>query len=131
MKTIKFVGYLFYRYYSKGDWHDIPYFTAVCSMTLLGYIHLMQAAVLFNFDPVPTDLSNNIWIKRLIVCLVMLPIFFVVSQLFKRKDLEHLKTKYDGDPKKVSKGNHWLIAYIIISFALFVGLLYLKRPFDK
>jgi hypothetical protein len=132
MKTIKFAGYLLYRYYSKGDWHDIPYFTTLCSMTLLGYLHLTQLLIILNkIDLIPTEFSDNIWIKRLIICLVMLPIYIIMSRLFRRKDIDVLKKKYDNNQTQIRKGNIWLIVYAIMSFALIFILIYSMKTYEK
>lgn len=118
MKTIKFVGYLFYRYYSKGSRGNIAYFSTMCTMTLLGFMHLMQILILLNkVDIIPINSSDDKGTKRIIMFVVMLPIYFVVTFLFKKSDIEPLKKKYEYNWDKVFKGNVWLIVYIIASFA--------------
>jgi hypothetical protein len=128
MKTIKFVGYLFYRYYSKGPRANIPYFSALCSMTLLGFFHLMQLLIILDkVDLIPIEKTDNIWTKRLVMFLTMLPIYFIMTRLFRTEDLPPLKEKYDSNRDKVFKGNIWLIVYAIISFSLIFALTFLKR----
>ncbi len=128
MKTIKFIGYLFYRYYSKGSRANIPYFSALCSMTLLGFFHLMQLLIVLDrVDLIPTEKTNNIWIKRLIMFLTMLPIYLIMTRLFKKEDIAPLKEKYDYNWDKVFSGNVWLIVYSITSFALVFVLTFLKK----
>ena len=128
MKTIKFIGYLFYRYYSKGPRANIPYFSALCSMTLLGFFHLMQLLIVLDkVDLIPTEKTNNIWTKRLIMFLAMLPIYLIMTRLFRKEDIAPLKEKYDYNWDKVFSGNIWLIVYGITSFALIFVLTFLKK----
>jgi len=128
MKTIKFVGYLFYRYYSKGPRASIPYFSAICSMTLLGFMHLMQILILFNkVNLIPINSDENKLTKRLIILIFMLPIYFIMTRLFRKKDIEPLKEKYDYNWDKVYSGNVWLIIYIIISMTLIGILVFWKK----
>lgn len=128
IKTIKFVGYLFYRYYAKGPRASFPYFSTLCSMTFLGYIHLFQILILLNsVDLIPINPTNSKLFKRLIMFFVMLPIFFLITQLFKKSDIVPLKEKYDNNWDKVYKGNTWLVIYIIISIALIFILAILKK----
>lgn len=124
MKTIKFIGYLFHRYYSKGPRANIPYFSAICSMTLLGFMHLMQILILLTSI---SDITTDKLAKRLIVFLTMLPIYFVMTILFKKSDLAPLKEKYDRDWDKVFKGNVWLVFYVIASFTLIIILALWKK----
>jgi hypothetical protein len=56
----------------------------------------------------------------------MLPIFFVMTSLFKKSDIQLLKEKYN-DGTKVFKGNIWLVIYIIVSFALIFVLTFWKK----
>ena len=57
----------------------------------------------------------------------MLPIYIVMTILFKKSDLALLKEKYDRDWDKVFKGNVWLVFYIIASFALLIILALWKK----
>ena len=123
MKTLRFVGYLFHRYYSKGSRANIPYFSTICSMTFLGFIHLMQILVLLDLViAIPINSAYDKLTKRLILILVMLPIYFLITSLFKKSDIESQKEKYHYDWDKVFRGNVWLVIYIILSFALTIFL---------
>ena len=128
MKTIKFVGYLFYRYYSKGPRANIPYFSTMCSMTLMGFMHLIQILILLDkVSIIPINSSDDKLTKRLIMFLIMVPIYFLMTSLFKKSDIEPLKEKYDYNWDKVFNGNVWLVIYIILSFALIFVLAIWKR----
>jgi hypothetical protein len=128
MKTIKFVGYLFYRYYSKGSRASIPYFSTMGSMTLLGFMHLMQILILLNKGGfIPINNTDDKLTKRIIIFFVMLPIYFLMTRAFKKSDIELLKKKYDNNWDKVFSGNVWLIIYCILSFSLIFVLAFWKK----
>ncbi len=130
MKTIKFVGFLFYRYYSKGSRANIPYFSTMCSMTLLGFFHLMQLLILFDkVNLLPLNSSQDKLTKRLLMFIVMLPIYFFMTRLFKKSDIEPLKDKYAYNWDKVFNGNVWLVVYIIVSFSFIVVLAVWKKNY--
>ncbi len=102
MKTIKFVGYLFYRYYSKGPRANIPYFSTLCAMTMLGFMHLMQLLILFDgVDLIPIKSNDDKLTKKLIIFGSMIPLYLLMTQLFKKKDIEMLKEKYNYNWDKV------------------------------
>src|SRR5437764_12715084 len=119
MKTIKFTAFLFDRYYSEGRWADnMPYFRTLLSMTLLGFIHLMQIlAILHKVDLIPIKTSDNLWRKRVVMFLLMLPIFLLFKRVVKKNDLEILKKEYEYNWEKLFNANIWLIVYIILSFS--------------
>lgn len=92
MKTTKFSGYLFYRYYAKGSRASIPYFSTICSMALLGYLHLLQILILIDkTNLIPINASDINLTKRLIIFFIMCPIYFLMTRLFKKSDIEPLK----------------------------------------
>ena len=128
MKTIKFVGYLFYRYYSKGPRASIPYFSTMAAMTFLGYIHLMQVLILLDrVNVIPINPSDNKTTKGLTLLLVMLPIYLLMTRLFKKSDVGSLKEKYGRNWDKVFSGNVWLVIYMVLSFALMIVLAFLTK----
>lgn len=119
MNTIKFIGYLFYRYYEKPPQRGDPYFRTMASLTLLAYIHIMQLLIFFNkTDLIPIKNSDEKLTKTIIMLLVFIPIYLFVTRLLKKSDIEPLKEKYDYNWDKVHSGNIWLIIYIILSMAL-------------
>jgi hypothetical protein len=92
-------------------------------MTLLGYMHLMQILILLNkVSLIPTDSTDDRGVKRIIMFFVLLPIYFLMTLLFKKSDIEPLKEKYDNNWNKVFSGNVWLIIYCISSFTLVMAL---------
>ncbi len=119
MNTIKFIGYLFYRYYEKPPQRGNPYFRTMGSLLLLVYIHILQLLALFNkIDLIPIKSSDDKLTKSIIMLLILIPIYLFVTKLLKKSDIEPLKEKYDYNWDKVHSGNLWLIIYIILSMAL-------------
>ncbi len=129
MKLIKFAAFLFYRYYSGGRRPDSsPYFRTICTMTLLAFIHLMQ--VLIAIDKVgliPIASADGKTAKQFILFLIMLPIYLLLSQLVRKKELEEMKEVYFYNWDGVFNGYVWLFVYMIFSFLLFMGLAYWSR----
>jgi len=123
MRTIKFVAYLFYRYYSTGPRKDVAYLSSLLAMCLLFYIHLFQFLILFGgtgIIPSGNKTQISTWLKMV---LFMLPVFLLFRWLIKESELKTLSYSQE----KIKKGNVWLIIYIILSVALLVLLiLYFK-----
>jgi hypothetical protein len=128
MNTIKFIGYLFYRYYTKPPKATIPYFRTLCSLSLLAFMHLMQILILINkTDLIPIKSSDDKLTKRIIMFFVFIPIYLLMTRLFKKTDIEPLKEKYDNNSDKVYSGNVCLIIYIILSMVLIGVLAFWKK----
>lgn len=120
MNPIKFTAFLLYRYYSGGRRPDnIPYFRTMCSMTLLVLMHVFQILILLRkteFIPInPSDSKDTKW---LIMLLIMLPIYFLLTLLVKKNELQKMKEEYSYSWDKIFKWNVWFIIYIVLSFSL-------------
>ena len=120
MRTIKFPAFLLYRYYSTGRWADsMPLFRTKLTMTLLGFIHFMQILIVFHkTDFIPFKSSDNIWWKRFVIFLIMLPIYLLLTAIIRKYDIDKLNEEYKYNWDKIFSGNVWLIAYITLSFSL-------------
>lgn len=125
MKILKFVSFLFYKYYSVGPTSRIPYFSTLCALVLLFYIHLVQILILIDgMDLIPTDGSQAKAGNFLKLGLFMAPFFLLFGLLIKESELKKLKYS----EQKIKKGYIFLIIYIIFSFAVMILLaLYKKR----
>lgn len=126
MRIIKFVAFLFYRYYTttKGFAQDIPYFATICALTLLGYIHVFQIlAILRRSNFIPTNGDSTKWSNYLIMGLFMLPIFIFFRVIINKRELDTMQ--YDA--RQVKKGCTLLIVYIILSFSLLMFLAILNK----
>jgi len=106
----------------------MPYFRTLVTMTLLGFLHLMQLLVLLDkVGLIPTAKTNDIWVKWLLIFLAMLPIYFLMTRLFRMADIAPLKEEYDFNQSKIYRGNVLLVTYAITSLALTFVLAILRK----
>lgn len=114
--------YLFNRYYSKGGTKNIPYFSALCAVVFLIYVHIFQILILLNkVNVLELNKEGDIRIEKYgRLALFLLPIFLIVAFLIKPSDLK--KLSYEED--KIRKGNTYLIAYVIGNFILLFLLMF-------
>ncbi len=127
MKLLKFIAYLFYRYYSTGPTSRIPYFSTIGVLVLLCYFHLLQVAMIFDVTYlIPTDGSQMKFSNFLIMGLFMTPFFIGFSLIIRKAELDKMSyTKI-----KMRRGYFFLILYVIVSFAVVILLaLYKKGKF--
>lgn len=125
MKTLKFVMFILYRYYSKGGTRDIPYFSSLCAIVLLIYLHIFQVLILLDKvdEVLPMKSDDERGIKYFKLAVFLLPVFLVVAFLVKPRDLKDMQY----DEQKVKWGGIYLILYAISSFTLLFVLILLKR----
>jgi hypothetical protein len=129
MKTLRYITYLFYSYYSKGARRNAAYLSSVLSVTFLFYITIMVFAVFFNLDNyIPISLNESKGSRYLKLALFMSPIFFFIYFGVKEKKIEELKDKlgYDHYDKEF---NHrvLLFVYLAIAFVTLMTLAVLKK----
>jgi len=121
MKTLKFVMYLFYRYYNKGGTRRIPYFSALCAVVFLIYIHIFQLLIILDKVSLLPMQKNDLRIEKYgKLALFLLPIFLIVAYLIKPSELKTLQ--YDSE--KVRKGGVNLIIYIVANIILLFVLMF-------
>ena len=124
MKTIKFIAFLFYRYYSTGPTKDIPYFSTLCALVMISVIHLFQILILFDaMYLVPTDGSQRKIENFLIMGLFLIPFFLLFRLLIKETELKEMVY----EKEKIRRGYIGLIFYISISFVLLILLILYKK----
>jgi len=118
MKLLRFVMFLFYRYYSKGGTIRIPYFSALCATVFLIYIHVFQILIIFDkVDWFPMKEDDLQMIKYWKLAMFLFPIFIITAYLVKESDLKNL----DYSDEKIKQGGACLILYVLLSvFLLFV-----------
>lgn len=124
MKTLKFVAFLFYRYYSTGNTKQIPYFSTLCALVMIFGLHLYQILILTNsMNLIPTDGSQakiGNWIE---MGLFLVPIFLLFKNLVKESELKEMSY-----PKnKIAIGYILLVFYIVASFTLLILLALYKK----
>jgi amino acid transporter len=126
MRLVKFVAYLFYRYYSVS-WsrRRTPYFSTLLSLTILCFLHLLQIFILLiRMNIIPMNNSGDRMERLRRATLLMLPIFFVFLALIRKSKLKLMRY----DERKVKKANILLVLYIALSigFTIMTKLLCLK-----
>jgi len=124
MKTMRFIAYLFYRYYSTGPTKDIPYFSTLCALVMLIGLHVFQILVLFNkVSFLPVSSKNTRAENFLIIALCLLPIFLITAAIVKKSDLQEMTY----EEAKVKRGYMFLILYIVLSIALLLLLIFYRK----
>jgi len=125
MKTVKFVAYLFYRYYSSsGARKDIPYFSTLCALVILFYIHLVQLLILLNMMNIIPIQTGDMRVGRFFkIALFLLPFFFLFIAFIRKSELQSIQY----DELKVKKGYIYLVIYIVLSFSFMIFLAILKK----
>lgn len=125
MKVIKFVAFLFYRYYSTGGTRRIPYFSTLCALAMMFYIHLFQILILIDRveDIIPGGSNETRPIKYLKMGLFFLPIFLLLAYFIRKKELAQM----NYDRLIVRKGYFYLVGYLILSFAILIFLILYKK----
>jgi hypothetical protein len=115
--------FLFYRYYSKGGTRNIPYFSALCAVVFLIYIHLFQVLIVLRKvdDVLPMKQDDPHPLQYGKLALFLLPIFLIVGFLLKPKDIKYL----DYEDDEIRKGNTYLLIYVITSVILLFLLMFL------
>ena len=119
---MRFIAYLFYRYYSTGATKDISYFSTLCALVMLLGLHFFQILILLNGINFIQN-ANSRTENYFIIALGLIPVFLLLSFLIKESQLK--KMKYDR--LKIKKGNIFLILYIIASVALLIVLILAKK----
>ena len=128
MKYLKFVMFLFYRYYSKGGTSGIPYFSALCAVVFLVYLHIFQLLIIFNgVTLLPMNPGDHKGLKYLKLACFLLPFFLLVGLLVKEKDLRDA----EYDEGKIKRGGVYLVIYIVSSFVLLIMLAFLMPSINR
>ena len=116
--------YLLYRYYSKGGTKDIPYFSALCAVVFLIYIHIFQILILLNKAILISIKENDQRMtKYIFLGLLLLPIGYTIYTLAKPSVV--MKLQYSAE--KIKRGNTNLIIYIISNIILLFAMMFLFR----
>jgi len=115
MKLLRFVMFLFYRYYSTGGTRRIQYFSSISAVGFLIYLHILQLLIIIDkLNWFPMEESDTKLVKYGKMAFFFLPIFIIIALLVKEKDLRD--AEYDED--KIRTGGRWLVVYIVFSFVL-------------
>ena len=122
MKTLRFVMYLFYRYYSKGGTKHVPYFSALCAVVLLIYIHVYQVLTILKMagEILPFKKDDPKGVLYWKMAIFLLPVFLIVAFLVKPGDLKNLQY----EEKKIKRGGIYLTIYYVLNVILLFVLMF-------
>lgn len=121
MKFIKFVTYLFYRYYSKGPTKDVAYIKTVCSSVLLVLINLWIILILLGqTDIIPDTAHVSKGAKYLVIALYTLPLFIFYFLFVKESDLKLM----EYEENKIRVASRMLGIFVILSFVSMIILMF-------
>lgn len=113
MKTIKFAGFLLYRYYANSRSKDIAYMKMLLILIVMAIFHIFQVLLIANkLDYFSIQESNILerW-GKILLCITPLYIFFWLT--VKEATLKQMKV----DERKIKRGYRLLILYALVSFA--------------
>ena len=86
---MRFIAYLFYKYYSTGATKDIPYFSTLCALVMLLGLHIFQAIILFNGLYLFQKNTNSRGEIFFVITLCLVPIFLLMSFFFKESQTKN------------------------------------------
>jgi glucan phosphoethanolaminetransferase (alkaline phosphatase superfamily) len=120
MKTVKFVAYLFYRYYSRGRSKDIAYFSTLCALAMLIFVHFLQIVLAVKgFSYLHFNKDDGRGITYLKSALLFIPVVAALFFVIKERDLKAAEYA----ESKVKRGGWLLITYMILSIGLMFYLM--------
>jgi hypothetical protein len=114
MKTIRFVMFLFYRYYRSGRWESAPYFHTLTSMSMLAFLNISSILCFSGLGHLIFPGSKEPFYIRVILFFVLS--LFCFYMLGKEKQLKAL----DYDETTIRRGNWLLILYAFLSMGLLI-----------
>jgi hypothetical protein len=101
-------------------------FSTILALTMLAYLHLFQVLIVLDrVDLLPLSKDDTRFEKRVGVALVMAPIAIVLAFMVRKKDINEIAAAYQDRQEEISRGNKFLIAYSVLSFALLTVLMIL------
>jgi hypothetical protein len=116
MKTIQFIIFIYYRYFSTGATADVAYIKTLCAILLLTFIAFCNFMLLVNLETYIPNISNGSkGEKYLYGFLLTAPFFAVFLILFPEKKLKQLSYS----EQKIEKGNKIVL---IITIAAILSL---------
>ena len=113
---MKLAVYLLVRFYGKNHGvNQLHFFRAKCAVAFFLFMNVLSVfVVLDDADNIPN--SDNQWLKKLFVFLMLLPFYLSVSFFVKKPAVHELHRKYKNQNMKVAYSV--LVAYAILSLAL-------------
>ncbi|MFA6978447.1 MAG: hypothetical protein WC209_03900 [Ignavibacteriaceae bacterium] len=120
VRLIRFVLFLFYKYYSVGPNAEISFFAAITSFLAIIMLNVIIFWGIFGVgidQVIPLKQTDEIWKKYLEIAIYFaLPAFTIMYLFFKQERIKNLK--YDSTT--IELGNLALVFYIV---ALFIAII--------
>lgn len=121
---MKYIIYLFYRYYNKGATIRIPYESSVFAVLLLIFINVFTLLILFIPTFTRIIFSNQSKTELYIYSLIGTFLgYLIVSKLFPEKEI----LKMNDISKNLKLHTFFLFFYIIFSFIILMILIIKNR----
>lgn len=115
IKLIRFVLFLFYKYYSVGPKAEIAFFSAVTSFLCILFLNVTTILGLLGVglhQIMPFKLTDATWKRYLnIAIFISIPSYLIMYMFFKKKEIVNLKF----DHAVIDLGNILLVVYVIAS----------------
>lgn len=122
IRLIRFVLFLFYKYYKIGPQAEIAYYSSVLSFLALIF---MNTVALLGFLDVglhnilPYEITDEKWMQYLKVTIfIIFPGYFIISLFFKKETIKNL----EYDEAKIALGKILLPIYVVASIIAAVTL---------
>lgn len=121
---MKYIIYLFYRYYNKGGTIRIPYESAILAILMLIFVNIMSLMMMLAPKLTITLVSNHARIELFIYSSLGVIIgYFILSRLFPKREILEVNTIH-----KNFKLHGWMLAlYCILSFVFLMFLIVKHR----
>ena len=122
IRLIKFVLFLFYKYYKVGPKADIAYLSTITSFLTLLFLNMVALLGVLNIgihNIIPYEASDEKWMQYLKIAVYMfLPSYFIISLFFKKETIKNL----EYDDAKIALGKILLPIYVVASIIVAVIL---------
>lgn len=122
IRLIKFVLFLFYRYYKVGPKADNAYLSSVLSFLALVFLNMVTVLGILNIgvhNILPYEATDEKWLQYIKVTLVIsLPGYFIVSLFFKKETIKSL----EYNEAKIEVGKVLLPIYVVASIIAAIAL---------
>jgi len=106
MKAIKFIAFLYYKYYSKGPTASIAYMKTIGVMVFLTFILILNILISANLEAFFLyEDSDSRGMKYLKMAIYTLPLFLIFLFLFPESKLKQL----NYPDSKIKRGNTMLL----------------------
>jgi hypothetical protein len=117
---MKYIIYLFYRYYNKGDTIRIPYESSIFALLLLIFMNAFTLLICFLPSFSRMFFSNYSRVELYFFSLIGTFLgYLIINQLFPKKEI----FKMINVSKNVKIHSWFLFFYIIFSFIILMGII--------